>query len=126
MQGANPSLSNRIQEQLTRSLPLVWFSLSFLGGIVLASLVSFHIFTWIALVIASYLLIIISRILSRRLSSFPFILSPSSFVLLFALFLGAARYQLSVPSFNAFHIAFYNDRDYDLLITGTLIELEQV
>jgi hypothetical protein len=53
-----------------------------------------------------------------------FILHPSSFplILLVALFLGAARYQLSVPNFDAFHIAFYNDRDYDLLITGTLIE----
>jgi len=29
---------------------------------------------------------------------------------------------MSVPKFDAFHIAFYNDRDYDLLITGTLVE----
>ena len=36
--------------------------------------------------------------------------------------LGAARYQFSVPDFDAFHIAFYNDRDYDLLITGMLTE----
>ena len=57
----------------------------------------------------------------RRLpASFP--LHPFAFVLLCALCLGAARYQISVPKFNAFHIAFYNDREYDLLITGTLVE----
>ena len=39
------------------------------------------------------------------------------------LFLGAARYQMTVPNFDAYHIAFYNDRDYDLLVTGTLAAL---
>ncbi len=52
----------------------------------------------------------------------PLSLLPFAFVLLLGLFLGAARYQMSVPKFDAFHIAFYNDRDYDLLITGTLSE----
>lgn len=119
---ANPSLSSRINQQLTTRLPLVWFSLAFLAGIVFASLVSLHIFTWIILAVSAILLIVIARILSGRFPSLPFIFSPFTFVLLFALFLGAARYQFSVPSFNAFHIAFYNDREYDLLITGTLIE----
>jgi len=42
-------------------------------------------------------------------------------ILIFAsLFLGAARYQASQPVIDAFHIAWYNDREYDLLITGTL------
>jgi len=107
----------------------VWFSLAFLGGIVLASLLSLHIFVWFALIVVSIFLIILARILALRLhpSSFilhPFfrILHPFSFILLLALFLGAARYQISVPRFNAFHIAFYNDREYDLLITGSLVE----
>src|SRR5687767_6162877 len=39
MQAANPPTSNRLQEQLTR-LPLMWFSLAFLAGIILARLVS--------------------------------------------------------------------------------------
>ena len=38
------------------------------------------------------------------------------------LFLGASRYQMTVPNFDAYHIAFYNDRDYDLFVTGTLAE----
>jgi competence protein ComEC len=51
-----------------------------------------------------------------------FLFQPFTFVLFFGLFLGAVRYQYSVPKFDAFHIAFYNDREYDLLITGTLAE----
>jgi competence protein ComEC len=107
----------------------VWFSLAFLGGIVLASIVSLDIFTWIGLVIVSVLFIVLSRILAPRLQPstfhfplFTFLLRPFTFVLLLAFFLGAARYQFSVPQFNAFHIAFYNDREYDLLITGTVAE----
>jgi competence protein ComEC len=122
MQAANPSTFSRIREQLTTRLPLVWFSLAFLAGIVLASLVSLHIFVWITLFIVADLLILVSRFLSRRLPSLPFFFSPFTFVLLFALFLGAARYQFSVPSPDPFEIAFYNDRDYDMLVTGTLIE----
>jgi competence protein ComEC len=122
MQAANAPLRNRIQDQLTTRLPLVWFSLAFLGGIVLASVVSLHIFVWITLFIIADVLILVSRILSRRLPSLPRIFSPFTFVLLLALFLGAARYESSVPRFNAFHIAFYNDRDYDMLVTGTVIE----
>src|SRR5689334_1202345 len=122
MQAADTPPLKRIQDQLTTRLPLVWFSLAFLGGIVLASLVHLHIFVWIALFVLADLLIIVSRLLARRRPSLPFFVSPFFFVLLFALFLGAARYEYSVPRFNAFHIAFYNDRDYDMLVTGTLVE----
>ena len=127
MQAATTT-SRRIQEQLTARLPLVWVSLAFLAGIVLASLVSLPIFVWVGLSIVSIFLVILARILSTRLdpSTFHFplltdLLRPFAFILLTALFLGAARYQLSVPRFDAFHIAFYNDRDYDLFITGTVI-----
>ena len=129
MQVANSPTSKRIQEQLSTRLPLVWFSLAFLAGIVLARLVSLHIFVWLGLALFAVLLLIASRLAATRLQSstfhfplFPFLLQPFPFILLLALFLGAARYQYSVPRFNAFHIAFYNDRDYDLLITGTIIE----
>src|SRR5215207_7028419 len=119
MQAANTSTFSRVREQLTTRLPLMWFSLAFLAGIVLARLVSLHIFVWIGLFVISDFLLIASRLIARRLPSLPFFFSPFAFVLLLALFLGAARYQFSVPRFNAFHIAFYNDRDYDLLITAT-------
>ena len=121
MPAANTPPSGRFQEQLTTRLPLMWFSLAFLAGIVLAKLYSLHILVWITLVIISIFLVILSQLLAPRLpDSFP--LHPFAFILLCAFCLGAVRYQMSVPRFNAFHIAFYNDREYDLLITGTLIE----
>lgn len=121
MQAANTPTTNRIQEQLTTRLPLMWFSLAFLTGIVVARLYSLHIFVWITLVIISIFLVVLSQILAPRLpASFP--LHPFAFILLAAFCLGGVRYQMSVPRFNAFQIAFYNDREYDLLVTGTLVE----
>ena len=118
MQAANPPTS--LRERLLTQPPLMWFSLVFLAGIVLGSLVSVSIWIWVGLAFVFIVLAILSRILN--LSSFLFLLQPFAFILFIALALGAARYQKTVPSFDAFHIAFYNDRDYDLLITGTLIE----
>lgn len=122
-------MSSRIQEQLTTRLPLMWFSLAFLVGVVLASLVPLSLWVWLALIVFSIFFVVLSRLFASRLQPailpspfFSFLLHPFFFVLLSALFLGAARYQVSVPKFNAFHIAFYNDRDYDLLITGTIAE----
>ena len=96
MQAANVSTASRIQEQLTTRLPLVWFSLAFLAGVVFASLVALHILGWVALIIVSMLLILAARILPPRYPSLPSLFSPFTFVLLLAFFLGAARYQLSV------------------------------
>lgn len=118
MQAESRSTRDRIQEQLTAHLPLVWISLAFLFGIALGSLFSLSIWVWAGLTIFFIALAIASRFF--HLSSF--LLHPFSFILLSSLFLGAFRYQLSVPNFDAFHIAFYNDRNYDLLITGYLVE----
>jgi competence protein ComEC len=114
----------------------MWFSLAFLGGIALGSLISFSVWIWAGLALVFLLLAILAHFFppfeSLRMalstlrepqgSAFHFLLAPFAFILLFSLFLGAARYQYSVPKFDAFHIAFYNDRDYDLLITGYLVE----
>ncbi len=122
MQAANSSRSGPIPESLVTRLPLMWFSLAFLGGIILASLVSLSVWIWIGLVFAAILLLVAVQLILGRLPSPPLLLQPFFFILLTALFLGAARYQLSVPAFDAHDIAFFNDRDYDLLITGTIIE----
>ena len=105
-------------------LPLMWFSLAFLAGIILARLVPLPIWVWLALSAIFLVLAFISRISQKPLSfqSLSFIFRPFAFILLLAICLGAVRYQLSIPKFDAFHIAFYNDRDYDLLITGYLVE----
>ncbi len=120
MQATDSSTSSRLQEQLTTTLPLVWISLAFLAGIILGKLVSLPLWVWIGLALLFIILAILARIFP--LSSFLFILHPFTFILVTSLFLGSARYQLSVPNFDAYHIAFYNDRNYDLLITGYLVE----
>lgn len=124
MQAENSPASGRIQDQLMTHLPLMWFSLAFIAGIILASLVSLQVWVWVVFSVIFLLLAFATRIFQRQFTfqSLSFNFRPFPFVLLLALCLGAARYQLSIPKFDAFHIAFYNDRDYDLLITGTVIE----
>lgn len=124
MQAANSSFLNRIKEQSVTQPPLMWFSFVFLGGIALGRLANLPVWIWVALGGLAIVFAILSRPLSARLprSTFSLLLHPFAFILLFALFLGAARYQLSLPRFDAFHIAFYNDREYDLLITGVIVE----
>lgn len=127
MQAANSSTSSRITESLMTRLPLMWFSLTFLAGIILASLIPFSTWIWIGLTVFAIVLLILSQLITPRILSTSHLslltlLRPFSFILLTALFLGAVRYQLSIPTFDAHHIAFFNDRDYDLLITGTIVE----
>lgn len=95
-------------------MPLLWISLSFLTGIVLASIFSLPTWAWILISSAFFLLFIFLRSRSSRL--------PFAFVLPVFLFLGSAYYQFRQPNIDAFHIAFYNDRNYDVLITGSLAE----
>ena len=125
MQAADTTLTSRIPSVLTTRLPLMWFGLAFLGGIVLGSVVSLSVWVWAALAAIALLLAILTRVFAKRLPPSPYPLStfiPFTFALLLGLFLGAARYQMTVPDFDANHIAFYNDRDYDMLVTGTLTE----
>jgi competence protein ComEC len=104
-----------------RTLPLFWVSLAFVSGIALASQVSLTSQLWSLL---GGLLLLVG------LGARPWITRaglPSKtylwFVLaLVCLCLGGLRYQSSIPRIDAFHIAWYNDREYDVLVTGTLIE----
>ncbi|MBL8092273.1 MAG: DUF4131 domain-containing protein, partial [Anaerolineales bacterium] len=102
-------------------MPLLWISLSFILGIILASLITLPTWAWILI---SILLIPLSLFLRPRItnyfSTFHFLLI--TFFLPTILFIGSAYYQFRQPNIDAFHIAFYNDRNYDLLITGYLVE----
>jgi competence protein ComEC len=115
MQAANYT---SLREQLTTQPPLMWFSLAFLTGIVLGSAVSLPLWGWGLLA----LLFLLLALLARLLPTFHFPLSTFIFVILLALSLGAARFQYSVPHFDAFHIAFYNDRNYEVLVTGYITD----
>ncbi|MEK6754198.1 MAG: ComEC/Rec2 family competence protein [Chloroflexota bacterium] len=108
-------------------MPLTWISLSFLAGIVLASLVSLPIWAWILIAVVFFLLFLLLRSRNPALSAAEETqhatrIPPFSFILLTTLFLGSAYYQFRQPNIDAFHIAFYNDRNYELLITGSLTE----
>ena len=102
-------------------MPLLWISLSFITGVVISSLLSFSAFLWLGIGLVVLLLAFLaSQIVKRRnasLPDFPYILTLS---LLIAFIMGAWRYQAVQPNIDAFHIAFYNDRDYEMLVTGTL------
>jgi len=102
-----------------RTLPLFWLSLAFVVGIILASEVPLTYNIWIILA-GIFLLFGLrpnkpSEILHLSTRTYSIIvLSLVSFCL------GGFRYQLSIPTIDAFHIAWYNDREYDVLVTGIL------
>lgn len=96
-------------------MPLLWISLSFLCGIILASIFSLPTWAWILI---SIFFVPFSLFLRPRIQNYfpPFHFLPT------ILFLGSAYYQLRQPNIDAFHVAFYNDRNYELLITGFISE----
>ena len=115
---------SRLSDQLTRRYPLLWISLAFLAGILIASQVHLAVIVWLILAIIALTAAIFHRPLSARLQFLN--LQPSTFLLLLlsiiAFFLGAARYQATIPHLTERHIAWYNDRDYEILVTGVITE----
>lgn len=114
-------------------MPLVWISISFASGIVLASLRTLPANIWLSLGLFFVFLFILVRLpevskflnpqpptLTPRLSSL--ILHPYTLILPACFLFGAWYFQFRQPVIDAFHIAFYNDREYEILVTGTLVE----
>jgi competence protein ComEC len=131
--------------RLTAWLPLLWLSLSFMTGILVAHQLhlarafwldlvqnvlpaDFHNFRiiWIYLAGIVFVLAIVVRILFGRLRFKPFNLpAPTLFILSLSLvtfFLGAARYHATIPFVDAHYISWYNDREYEVLVTGTVTD----
>ena len=87
----------------------------------MASQVSIRYDIWI--ILAGIFLLFVLR--PRRLAEFLHLSTQTYLVFVLSLVsfcLGGLRYQLNLPKIDAFHIAWYNDRQYDLLVTGTLDE----
>ncbi|MGA2504523.1 MAG: ComEC/Rec2 family competence protein [Anaerolineales bacterium] len=121
METINPRSPGRLFN-LTAWMPLLWLSLAFLAGILFAGKVTLSVLVWLILAGGSLVIFILFRILHARfhISITPLLLfSPA---LLGVFFLGAARYQATIPRVDANYIAWYNDRDYQLLVTGTLTD----
>jgi competence protein ComEC len=110
-------------------MPLLCVSLAFIAGILLAHAVSLPVFVWLLLAAVAVVAAILIRRIAPHLASlslvarFPW-LGVSTISLLsacgIALLLGAARLQATVPAHNISQVDWFNDRQYDLLITGTL------
>ena len=97
--------------------PLFLLSLAFISGVILADSLTLPAYVWLILFVSALLLSGASFFLRDKINV-PYIwLILASFG---AFFLGAARFQSQVPDIDAFHIAWYNDREYDLLVTGRL------
>lgn len=100
-------------------MPLLWVSLSFLSGIALNRFLRAPVHIW--LIIA---LIPISAAWLLRMK-FPDFLKPKAWIITaacIALFLGAVRYQSALQKSTPSDVSWYNDRAYDILVTGTLTE----
>jgi competence protein ComEC len=125
-------------EKLTAFLPLFWLSLAFLLGIleaeqfhrtrsawlalihlVLPAQVPLGRWLWLVLAGLAILIAVFFWIFHARLKLASSALLLASLALI-AFFLGAARYAFTVPRVDAGYIAWYNDREYELLVTGAL------
>jgi competence protein ComEC len=113
------------------TLPLLWISLAFLAGIALASVLHLHALTWLGAAFLGFAGAWIARRYvpaEIRLQWKSLRLAVPKRALLLALvalacaLLGAARYQANLPPRTDSQISWYNDADYDVLVTGTLIE----
>jgi competence protein ComEC len=100
--------------QLTSS-PLLWITSACLAGIVLASGVSLPTLAWFGLAFLALLAALGLRLL-RPGWTLALLLLPGF------LCLGAARYQMVQPLINSSHIAYYNDLDSRVYVTGILAE----
>ncbi len=113
-------------DKLTAFLPLFWLSLAFLAGILFTQLVRASTLIWLILAGVALLVALLVRLLLPRWQVQVFHLPlPILFLVLLSLtafFLGAARYQSTIPTVESHYIAWYNDRDYELLVTGTLTD----
>lgn len=94
-----------------RTLPLLWLSLAFLAGILLASLLALPLAAWLLASMAAASLVLA---FSRRSPWLPLFALTSVCVL----FAGATRYAAAQPHFAPGDLAYYNDRDGRVEIRG--------
>jgi competence protein ComEC len=142
METPNQKTSSRLND-LTAWTPLLWLSLAFIAGILASWQVHLYRSQWLGLAHKllpahipltrnlwfipagiALLAAVLLRIFSSRLKFKPFKLPPATLFLaclaLVVFFLGAARYNFTIPHVDAHYISWYNDRDYEVLVTGSL------
>ena len=113
-------------------MPLLWISLAFLSGILVAANLPISILGWTIPAIIFLLLLLPpfywrwSRIIPKSLSNFTQQLKISSLrlypLLLLFISLGAIRYLASQPVINPSFIAYYNDQIAESILDAVLVE----
>jgi hypothetical protein len=116
-------------------MPLLWLSLAFLFGIILADIVALPSTTWLIFAGAS-LMLALARFMLKRLNiqrlhvkriKLSISLTPPLPILLLALTLGGYRYQASQPDFtNPGFIGSHNDIERQQMITGVITAMPDV
>lgn len=110
-------------------MPLIWISLAFAVGILLASLLSLPLWLWLVFAgLSLAALFLPSRFLSRmpRLTELVSRLPVRLALLLAALFLGAARLQVTEPVPGPGFIANYNDGATPVTVDGVIVSFPDV
>lgn len=109
---------------MTYSSPLLGITISFLAGIALASQINLPVDIWLTFAAVTLALGFLWRFIIQ-LSELTALARDIGFATVFIVFLllGCARYEYAKPHFDAFDLAWYNDRNYDVLITGYVTEL---
>ncbi|MCE1252060.1 MAG: ComEC family competence protein [Anaerolineae bacterium] len=106
-------------EHVFRSLPLIWLSLAFMSGLLLANRQNWPLWVWGALILASLLLAGVEKRFSGKfwLTWRRFCILPLGLVLA-TIFCGALRYQMARPVEGAGNLAWY--------ATGKAVQVEGV
>ncbi|MFH2039775.1 MAG: ComEC/Rec2 family competence protein [Chloroflexota bacterium] len=100
--------------------PLLWLGLAFMAGIILADQLHLSVPVWLGL---SALALLAAFLIYKRISLYT--LPGSTRLLLGLIFLslaiGGLRYQTAQPEFSPGYVAWYNDQDHKVTLTGWLI-----
>ena len=99
------------------SLPLLWVSLAFLSGIVANRFLRAPLDVWLIITLTPIIVVLILRRRFVRLASLNIWLIAAACI---AFLLGAMRYQQTIHQITPSDVSWYNDRKYDVLVTGTL------
>ncbi len=100
-------------------MPLLWVSLAFLVGIAVNGMFRFSPNIWALTALIPTLIVwgLSKKFTSIKKSTVAIVIAS-----LAALLLGAGRYQLTIHKLTPSDVAWFNDRKYDLLIKGWVVE----
>ena len=109
-------------------MPLLWLSLAFLTGIIIADNAALPVSTWLIFAGCSFglagIIFVYRRLKTRHAfdQESPSFLSPLVPLLLMAMTLGGLRYQISLPDLNdSTFIAAHNDSGDHITLTGLVV-----